>query len=96
MLKKFKSEHVSLKKFGAFAAYNFVALSGLLGAAAYYVNSTRLKKGEPRKLKLKDLTIANIMKKGTKIGVLLGGLYIGGFLVVGHYMMPLEVFKKYT
>ena len=47
-------------------------------------------------MKIKDLTIANIMKKGTKIGVLLGGLYIGGFLLVGHYMMPLYVFKKYT
>lgn len=36
------------------------------------------------------------MKKGSKIGVALGGLYIAGFLVVGYYMMPIYVFKKYT
>jgi hypothetical protein len=35
------------------------------------------------------------MIKGTKMGVLLGSLYIIGFLAVGHYTMPIPVFRKF-
>lgn len=47
-------------------------------------------------MKPKELTLSNVVKKGSKIGVVLGGLYIVGFLVVGYYMMPIHIFKKYT
>jgi hypothetical protein len=36
------------------------------------------------------------MKKGSKIGFMLGGLYIAGFLIVGNYTMPIKTFKKYS
>lgn len=77
-------------------AFNFIALSGLLATTAWYVKSNWVKKGQPRRYNPKDLTIPNIMKKGSKIGVVLGGLYVLGFLAVGHYTMPIEVFKKYS
>jgi hypothetical protein len=49
MLKKFKFEQISLAKFGGFVAYNFIALSSLLGVTAWYVKSNWVRKGQPKK-----------------------------------------------
>lgn len=45
MLAKFKAEEVSVSKLGGFLAYNFFALSGLLGFTSWYVKSNWVKKG---------------------------------------------------
>lgn len=37
----------------------------------------------------------NIFIKGTKYGVLLGGIYLASFVVVGSYLLPLSTFKKF-
>ena len=37
----------------------------------------------------------NIFLKGTKYGVLLGGIYLASFVIVGNYLLPLSTFKKF-
>lgn len=95
MLSKFKSEEISVSKLGGFLAYNFFALSGLLGFTSWYIKSHWVKKGQKGRLSNKELTLVNIIKKGSAVGALIGGVYMAGFLVVGYYTMSIPVFKKY-
>lgn len=95
LLNKFKKQEVSLAKLGGFLAYNFLALSGLLGFSSWYIRSYMSNRRGIKNLPKEKLTLFHVVKKGSIIGSMIGGAYIAGFLIVGYYMMPISVFKKY-
>jgi hypothetical protein len=53
----------------AFLGYNFAALSGMIGYGYAFFKLKFLKPGDKRKMKPKDLTLFNIVKKGSIHGV---------------------------
>ena len=94
-MNRFQAEEISYLKLGGFLAYNVVALVCLKRFAGRFIKKNWLKRDEPRRMSAKDLTLINIFSKGTQYGVLLGGIYLTGFLAAGYYLLPLSTFRKY-
>jgi len=76
-------------------AFNFLALTGLLGFTSWYIKSHWKKTPGQPKLTKDQLSLFNVIKKGSVVGSLVGGAYVVGFVIVGYYTMPIPVFKKY-
>ena len=86
---------MSIYKLAGFLTYNIVALFSVAKFTNWYINSTHIKKDEPRRLDKRQLSIFKVAKKGTKYGIMLSLLYACGFVLIGSYAMPISVFKKY-
>lgn len=95
MISKFESTEVSKAKLGLFLGYNAVVLAGLCKFAGWYIKSKWLKKEQPRTLSKSQLSLFNVVKRGSLLGVTLGGFYVVSFALMANYCLPLSTFKKY-
>lgn len=78
-------------KLGGFLTYNFVALTGMLFFVRHYVRSRWNIKSKNKK----NLTIKNIVTKGSIYGLTMTGLYLVGLGITSYFFMPLSVFYKH-
>lgn len=86
-----------LWKIGLFLGYNALALYSMNRYVRHFVISRR----KSTKTKLSKTQIKKrfgfdkVLKKGSVYGLMMGGLYISGLLLIGYYVLPLSTFRKY-
>ena len=91
-------EEVQMWKLGCFLGYNALALYSM---NKYVRNFVATRKAAAIKTSLSAPQIRRkygfdkVMKKGSIYGLMMGGLYISGLMLVGYYTLSVQTYKKY-